>query len=88
MKAPCLRTSVLATSLMAGTLSPAAAQQEPPALMPLPVTVSLSATERFSIPKEIAIEIPPGQPDLKRIAGDLASLLRPALDVLPNVRHF
>jgi hexosaminidase len=42
--------------------------------------VTLSATERLEIAKDLVIEITPGQKELDRIARDLANLLRPALD--------
>ena len=57
-----------------------------PALVPWPASVALSASERFAITKETAIETPAGQADLQRIAKDLADLLRPALDGTPTIR--
>ncbi len=52
-----------------------------PPLIPWPVTVTLSESERFQLGKDLVIEVTPGQPDLERIGQDLASLLKPALDV-------
>ncbi len=57
-----------------------------PALVPWPASVALSASERFAITKETAIETPAGQADLQRIAKDLADLLRPALDGTLTIR--
>jgi hexosaminidase len=51
-----------------------------PALIPWPASVTLNATERLEIAKDLVIEIAPGQKELDRIARDLARLLRPALD--------
>src|SRR6187200_2463580 len=60
-------------------LSPSMASKPP--LIPWPVTVTLSESERFQLGKDLVIEVTPGQPDLERIGQDLASLLKPALDV-------
>ncbi len=57
-----------------------------PALIPLPVSVSLNASERFAIGKDLVIEVSPGQPAVERIGRELAELLRPALDVAVPVR--
>ena len=57
-----------------------------PALVPWPASVALSASERFAITKETAIETPAGQPDLQRIAKGFADLLSPALDGTPTIR--
>ena len=57
-----------------------------PALIPWPASVTLSASERFAITKETAIETSPGQADLQRIAKDFADLLRPALDGTLTIR--
>lgn len=57
------------------------------ALIPWPVSVTLSDTDRISITKDTVIEVMPNQPDLQRIARDLAALLRPALDTTLTVRE-
>jgi hexosaminidase len=57
------------------------------ALIPWPVSATLSETERRAITKDTAIEVPPGQPDLQRLARDLAELLRPALDGAIAIRE-
>ena len=57
-----------------------------PALIPWPVSVALSETDRFGLGKDVAIEVSPGQPELERIGQELATLLRPALDVAIPVR--
>jgi hexosaminidase len=56
------------------------------ALIPRPVSATLSATDQLTITKDFAIEVSAGQADLKRIAQDLAILLRPALDATLPVR--
>ena len=38
-----------------------------PPLIPWPVTVALSESDRFNVGKDLVIEITPGQPDLERI---------------------
>ena len=57
-----------------------------PPLIPWPVTVALSESDRFNVGKDLVIEITPGQPDLERIGQDLASLLKPALDVAVPIK--
>jgi hexosaminidase len=57
------------------------------ALIPWPVSVTLSETERLSITKDIVIEVSRAQPDLQRIARDLADRLRPALDATLTIRE-
>ena len=56
------------------------------ALIPWPVSVTLSDTDRFGLGKDLVIEVSPDQPQLERIGQELASLLRPALDVAIPVR--
>jgi len=58
-----------------------------PALIPWPVSATFSDTERLSITKDTVIEVPAGQPELQRIARDLAELLRPALDTTLAIRE-
>ena len=57
-----------------------------PPLIPWPVTVALSDRDRFNVGKDLVNEITPGQPDLERIGQDLASLLKPALDVAVPIK--
>jgi hexosaminidase len=65
---------------------PSTAIESKPTLIPWPVSVSLSGSERFALGKDLTIEVSPGQPQLERIGRDLAALLRPALDVTIPVR--
>jgi hexosaminidase len=58
-----------------------------PALIPWPVSATFSDAERLSITKDTVIEVPAGQPELQRIARDLAELLRPALDTTLAIRE-
>ncbi|MPZ21683.1 MAG: hypothetical protein GEV06_27905, partial [Luteitalea sp.] len=57
-----------------------------PGLIPWPVSATLSDTERLSITKDTVIELSP-EPELQRIARDLAELLRPALDTTLAIRE-
>jgi hexosaminidase len=59
---------------------------ERPALIPWPSAVALTAGERFAITKDTAIEVTPGQPDLRRVAGVVAGLVRPALEATLAIR--
>jgi hexosaminidase len=61
-------------------LSSACGRAPTPALIPWPASVSFAEGERVAITKSSTIEVSPGQPELQRIARDLADLLRPALD--------
>src|SRR5262245_21474316 len=63
------------------TPSPSTTVAAKPALIPWPVSVTLSDTDQFGLGKDIAIEVSPNQPQLEWIAQELAKLLRPALDV-------
>jgi len=58
-----------------------------PALIPWPVSVALHETDRLTITKELTIEVPPGQPELRRAAQDFATLLGPALETALPVRE-
>jgi hexosaminidase len=58
-----------------------------PPLIPWPRLVALTPGQELSITKETVIEISPGQPDLQRIAKELAALLRPALEASLTVRE-
>jgi hexosaminidase len=58
-----------------------------PTLIPWPQSVAITPGEQLSITKDTAIEISPGQPELRRIGADLAALLRPALDTTLTVRE-
>jgi hexosaminidase len=72
--------------LAAAVMASACGSPKPP-LIPWPASVSLSGGDPVPIPKTSAIEVSPGQPDLQRIARDLADLLRPALDTTLPVRE-
>jgi len=58
-----------------------------PALIPWPVSATFTNSARVAITKTSAIEVSPGQPDLQRIAHDLADLMRPALDATLDIRE-
>jgi hexosaminidase len=62
-------------------------QPSNPPLIPWPASVALGSAERFAITKDTVIEISAAQPDLQRIARELADLLRPALDTTLPVRN-
>jgi hexosaminidase len=66
---------------------PATTMTARPALIPWPVSVELSGSDRFMLGKDLAIEVSPGQPQLERIGQDLAALLRPALDLAVPIRQ-
>jgi len=57
-----------------------------PALIPWPSSVEMTAGERFVITKDTTIEVTPGQPDLRRVAGMIADLVRPALEATLAIR--
>lgn len=93
------RTTVLAGVMLAALALAAApraqAPQTPggsgavplrPALIPWPSSVAMTAGERFAITKDTAIEVTPGQPDLRRVAAMIADLLRPALEATLAIR--
>ena len=71
--------------------APAPAARTGPAvespLIPWPRSVTLNQAERLSLTKAMAIEVPPGQPDLQRMANALAAMLRPALDTTLPIRE-
>ena len=71
----------------AGATRQSGASSPRPALVPWPASVTLDPSEQLSITKEAAIEVSSGDPDLRRIAGDLADLMRPALDAELTVRE-
>jgi hexosaminidase len=64
--------------------TPAAAER--PALIPWPASVSLAPGERFAVTKDTAIEVTPGQPQLRRIAAVVAELVWPALEARLAIR--
>jgi hexosaminidase len=66
---------------------PAVTMTQRPALIPLPVSATLSNTEYFTPDKGTTVEVSAGQPDLRRIGQELAELLRPALDTAIPVRE-
>jgi hexosaminidase len=57
-----------------------------PALIPWPLSATLSGSEHLTLGKAFAIEVSPAQLDLQRIGRELAELLRPALDATIPVR--
>ncbi|RPJ78865.1 MAG: hypothetical protein EHM13_14075, partial [Acidobacteria bacterium] len=59
---------------------------ENPALIPLPASVSMAAGESFAVTKDTVIEVTPGQPQLRRIAGVVADLVWPALEARLAIR--
>jgi hexosaminidase len=83
----CLAPAVSAHPRAQAAGAPAsAAEGSKPGLIPWPTSVTLSDTERFSITKNTVIEVS-REPELQRIARDLADLLRPALDAMPTIRQ-
>lgn len=66
--------------------APAAVVVERPSLIPLPASVSLTPGASFSVTRETAIEVSPGQPELRRIAGMVADLVSPALEARLAIR--
>jgi hexosaminidase len=58
-----------------------------PTLIPWPVSVTLSPSERFAITKDTVIEVSPGQAELSRIARELADLLRPSMEATLSIRE-
>jgi hexosaminidase len=90
----CLAGAALA-ALTLGAAPDAQAPQAPgatappadrPALIPWPSSVDTTPGERFAITKGTAIEVTPQQPDLRRVAGFLADLVRPALEATLTMR--
>jgi hexosaminidase len=68
-----------------GRAGAGATAQRPP-IIPWPSSVALERTASFSITKDTVIGVTPGQPELARIARELASLLKPALDGTLSIR--
>ena len=66
--------------------APAAVAAARPSLIPLPASVSMTAGESFAVTKDTVIEIPPKQPQVRRIAEMLADLLWPALEARLAIR--
>jgi len=66
--------------------SGAPAAIERPALIPWPASVSMAPDERFSVTKDTVIEVTPGQPQLRRIAGVVADLVWAALETRLAIR--
>jgi hexosaminidase len=70
----------------AAPTKPSATMGSKPPLIPWPVSVTLSDTDRFGLGKDLVIEVSPDQPQLEQMGQALASLLRPALNVAIPVR--
>jgi hexosaminidase len=66
--------------------APAAPPVDRPSLIPWPTSVTLSQGEPFEITKDTVIEVTPGHADLKRLAGWVADLVKPALETRLTVR--
>jgi hexosaminidase len=63
------------------------ASADRPSLIPWPSSVTLAPGEQFAITKDTVIEISPKQPHLRRIAGWVAELVKPALETTLAIRE-
>lgn len=84
-----LALGVLPAGARLGATTPSQAPipaAERPALIPLPASVAFVPGQSFAITKDAAIEVTPGKPELRRIAGMLADLVWPALEARLAIR--